>query len=131
MKNKPLPRPQRLRQLSLHWSWIDHRLVTDQHMSRCSSQAWTLYLFLLSVGDAQGISYYANATIASHLHWSASQVLTARQELIRTDLIAYQKPFYQVLELPSPQARPKRTGGKVDFGQALRQALEQINGAKA
>ena len=129
MKNKRLPKPQRARQLPLHWSWIDHRLVSEHHLRRCSAQAWTLYLFLLSVGNAQGLSYYATASIASRLGWSASLVVSARGELLRADLIAFEKPFYQVLELPSPhdRARPAPQGRTLDLGTALRKALEQIN----
>lgn len=130
MKNKRLPQPQRARQLPLQWSWIDHRLVSDQHLQRCSSDAWTLYLFLLSVGDAQGLSYYATPSMAARLGWSASRVISARLELLRADLIAYQKPFYQVLELPSPESRSEPRGRTLDLGTALRQALQQINSDK-
>jgi hypothetical protein len=44
-------------------SWVDQRLVNDKHVERCSAPAWGLYLLLVVVGDAQGLSYYSDATI--------------------------------------------------------------------
>jgi hypothetical protein len=31
---------------------------------RCEAQAWALYLFLATVADAQGLSYYGEARLA-------------------------------------------------------------------
>ena len=54
---------ERRRQVPRSWSWIDHRLVRDRHISRCSADALALYLFLVTVADGQGLSYYGDATI--------------------------------------------------------------------
>ncbi len=54
---------QRLRQVPPQFSWIDHRLVRDRHISRCSANALALYLLLVTVADGQGLSYYADATL--------------------------------------------------------------------
>jgi hypothetical protein len=54
---------ERLRQVPPQFSWIDHRLVRDRHISRCSANALALYLFLVTVADGQGLSYYADASI--------------------------------------------------------------------
>ena len=99
MKTKRLLVPDRARQLPAHWSWIDHRLVRDDHMSRCSQAGWTLYLFLVTVGDAQGLSFYSDPGVARRLGWSPQQLSQARRELLQADLVAYQKPLYQVLDL--------------------------------
>jgi hypothetical protein len=114
---------QRLRQVPPQFSWIDHRLVRDRHISRCSADALALYLFLVTVADGQGLSYYADATICRLLPLRQAragqapdepaldeQTLDrARRELIDNRLIAWQRPLYQVLALgpppPSPQAR--------------------------
>ena len=109
---------QRLRQVPPQFSWIDHRLVRDRHISRCSADALALYLFLVTVADGQGLSYYADATICRLLPLRQTpdepaldeQTLArARRELIDNRLIAWQRPLYQVLALgpppPSPQAR--------------------------
>jgi hypothetical protein len=113
----------RLRQVPPQFSWIDHRLVRDRHISRCSANALALYLFLVTVADGQGLSYYADATICRLLPLRQAragqtpdepaldeQTLDrARRELIDNRLIAWQRPLYQVLALgpppPSSQAR--------------------------
>jgi len=115
---KRVLRKQRLRQVPPQFSWIDHRLVRDRHISRCSADALALYLFLVTVADGQGLSYYADATICRLLPLRQTpdepaldeQTLArARRELIDNRLIAWQRPLYQVLALgsppPSPQAR--------------------------
>jgi len=127
MKKKRLLLPQRARQIPLHWSWIDHRLVADRHLQRCSSDAWTLYLLLLSVGDSHGLSYYSLASIAARLGWDEGRVMSARRELVRGDFVAYEKPFYQVLELPSPESPIRSEGRRVDLGTVLREALNKIH----
>ena len=130
MTTKRLIIAQRARQLPAHWSWIDHRLVREDYMKRCSPRAWTLYLFLLCVGDAQGLSYYSDRSAARALGWSIEQLTSARAELIQADLVAYQKPLYQVLELGStqPQAASPRTGQSLSLGQLLSRAMEQTQG---
>jgi hypothetical protein len=113
--------------LPAHWSWIDHRLVRDHHLSRCSCPAWTLYLFLVTVGDAQGLSYYSEPAICRCLDCSASSLREARQELIQGDLVAYEKPLYQVLDLspPDPGSRGPRVGACLSLGELLRRAVDQ------
>jgi hypothetical protein len=50
------------------------------------------------------------------------QVIHARQQLIVADLIAYQKPLYQVLALDAEPAAP-RASAPQSAGQILRQIL--------
>jgi hypothetical protein len=50
--------PNRVRHVPRQFSWIDQRLVRDGHTARCSAEALALYLFLVTVADAQGLSYY-------------------------------------------------------------------------
>ena len=47
--------PDRIRQVPKQFSWIDGRLVRDRHLDRCSHPAAALYLFLVTVSDAQGL----------------------------------------------------------------------------
>jgi hypothetical protein len=100
--------PQRLRRVPSQFSWIDHRLVRHRHICRCSHQALALYLFLVTVCDGQGLSYYSDATLGRMLGLDHAALACARQELIHANLIAYQCPLYQVLALDSspPQAQP-------------------------
>jgi hypothetical protein len=94
---------ERLRRVPPQFNWVDHRLVRDKHICRCSVQALALYLFLLTVADAEGLSYYSDAAISRLLPLDAAALLSARQELIAAQLIAYQKPLYQVLALDPPR----------------------------
>ena len=90
----------RLRQVPPQFSWIDHRLVRDRHISRCSSNALALYLFLVTVADGQGLSYYADQTICRLLPaLDGGSLSRARAELVASQLIAHQPPLYQVLAL--------------------------------
>ena len=84
---KRVLRKDRLRRVPPQFSWIDHRLVRDRHISRNSANALALYLFLVTVADGQGLSYYADATICRLLPLDAAALGRARQELIANQLI--------------------------------------------
>ena len=126
---KHLLRPQRLRQIPPSFSWVDHRLVRHDYLRRAEPQAWALYLFLLTVADVNGLSYYSDAAIGRHLNLDTPALAAARQQLVQADLIAYQKPLYQVLALPedsrsSADATAPRTGQGRSLGEILRRAIE-------
>ena len=58
----------------------------------------------------------------------ASQLATARQQLVAAQLVAYQKPLYQVLALPEPASKGapptgSRSGQVQSVADILRQAL--------
>jgi hypothetical protein len=95
---KKVINPERLRQIPANFSWIDHRLVRHGHLKHLSPESIAFYLFLVSVGDSQGLSYYSNNGISKLL--SLKSVNFCRQELIQSDLLAYAGGVYQVLELP-------------------------------
>lgn len=90
----------RLRQVPEHFSWIDHRLVREHLIEQADVCAWALYLLLVCVADAQGLSYYGDASLCRRLHLSPERLAQARRDLIALDLIAYDPPLYQVLSLP-------------------------------
>jgi hypothetical protein len=102
-------RPERLRQVPPQFSWIDQRLVRDRHLERCDAQALALYLVLVTVADAQGLSYYGEASLARLLSMPATRLIQARADLIHLDLVAYERPLYQVLSL-DPPADPRVPG---------------------
>jgi hypothetical protein len=83
------------------FGWIDHRLLRDGYIGRCSPQALALYVLLVCASDAQGLSYYSEPRIAQLLTLEPATVslALARRELIGLGLIAYQKPLYQLLSL--------------------------------
>jgi len=110
--------PERLRHVPPQFSWIDHRLVRDRYMAGRSAEALALYLFLVTVADGQGLSYYSDAGISKLLPLDEPALAQARQELIRARLIAYEKPLYQVLSLDK---HVPRSGQAESLGQILRQ----------
>lgn len=118
--NKRILNPERLRKVPPQFSWIDHRLVHDNYFVRCDHSAWTLYLFLTSVADAQGLSYYSDVALMRRLKMDSLGLSASRQQLIQGGLIAYEKPFYQVLSL-EPVAATR--SGPIRVGELLRQAL--------
>ena len=126
MTHKKLLRPERQRQIPPHFSWLDHRLIRQHRLRECDHSAWALYLFLVSVGDAQGLSYYSDASLARALKVDPLKLSAARRQLIDADLIAYQKPLYQVLDLAEksvPPSPPSTQGPARSVADILRQAL--------
>ena len=122
---KKILRPERLRQVPAQFSWIDQRLVRENFLRHGEPAAWALYLVLVTVADAQGLSYYSEATLSRLLQLDLVQLAQARQQLVGADLLAYQKPLYQVLALPPAPAAPSspRAGQSLSAGDILRRAL--------
>lgn len=118
--------PERLRQVPPQFSWIDHRLVRDRHIVGRSAEALALYLFLVTVADGQGLSYYSDATIGKLLPLDGPALTRARQELIRVRLIAYEMPLYQVLSLDKPGSAGLRSGEPAGPRGGAPQTLGQI-----
>jgi hypothetical protein len=98
---KQVLRHERVRSVPEQFSWVDHTLVQHHLIDRCTSQSAALYLFLVTVADHQGLSYYSASTLATRLHLSEAELVGARSQLIELDLIAWQAPLYQVLSLPA------------------------------
>lgn len=119
--------PERLRRVPRQFSWIDQRLVRDGHVDRCGSEALALYLFLVTVADAEGLSYYSDATAGRLLRMDSATLCRARCELAQAGLIAYQSPLYQVLSLDEPHrlvpVSPRGSGEAVSIGEVLRRTM--------
>jgi hypothetical protein len=98
MHKRPIS-PAQLRRVPPQFSWVDQRLVRDHYIDRLSPQACALYLFLVTVADAQGLSYYADPSLCQRLSLTAAELHQARQGLMMQGLVAYQRPLYQVLAL--------------------------------
>jgi hypothetical protein len=98
--------PHRVRKTPKQFSWLDHRLVRDRYIDRCSHPAAALYLFLVTVADAQGLSYYSDHTISERIGMDPALLEMTRTELIHIGLIAYRSPLYQVLALDEYILKP-------------------------
>lgn len=119
--------PERVRKIPTQFSWVDHRLVRDRYIERCDAQALALYLFLVTVADVQGLSYYSDVSLARSLAMEMGRLNQARGVLIRAGLVAYQRPLYQVLALDPPPAEtldpsPVEVDARIE---QLRAALRQ------
>jgi hypothetical protein len=125
MRVKRVLRPERLRRVPTQISWLDQRLVRDRHLERCDVHALALYLLLVTVADAQGLSYYGEARIAGLLSMPAARLSQARADLIRCDLIAFEHPLYQVLALDPPV--PPRASGVHAVARGIAQLRETLD----
>ncbi|MHB0991534.1 MAG: hypothetical protein ACYC0M_09690 [Burkholderiales bacterium] len=96
---------EQVRKIPAQFSWVDHRLVRDRHIERMDVFAAALYLFLITVADVQGLSYYSDATLGKSLSINPERLGQARGDLVCAGLIAYQHPLYQVLSLDSPRTK--------------------------
>jgi len=132
MQTKKILCESHLRKIPSRFSWIDHRLVRDKYICRCDPPALALYLFLVTVGDRDGLSYYSDKSISGLLSLDIGRFQQARQRLEETSLIVYQKPLYQVLALEphkpiqpldsAPPEKPSKTGRPISFSELLRRA---------
>lgn len=127
--------PERLRRVPKAFSWIDHRLVRDRHISRCGHAALALYLFLVTVADAEGLSYYSDTKTGGLLNMDAAVLARARRQLCGAGLIVYRRPLYQVLSLDDPAAGVPaaptdraRSGSNeaVAIGEVLRRVMGEV-----
>jgi hypothetical protein len=108
--------PAKLRRVPQQCSWVDQRLVRERYIDQLSHQACALYLFLVTVADAQGLSYYADPSLRQRLSLTGSELHQARQALSTRGLIAYHRPLYQILALDaaSREGLPRVAPGAVD-----------------
>lgn len=95
----------RLRRVPAQFSWVDHQLIRSRLLCGADSASWALYLFLVTVGDEQGLSYYCDASLCSHLNLSDEGLGQARGQLLERSLIAWEAPLYQVLCIQRGQQR--------------------------
>ncbi len=91
----------RVRKFPRQFSWVDQKMIRENHFQLCSAKSLGLYLFLVLAGDVNGLSYYSDVGICKKLSLNMTDLSKSRQELINADLLAYKQPVYQVLSIPS------------------------------
>ena len=119
---------QRLRKVPGRFSWVDQRLVRERNIESCSHAAAALYLFLVTVADHEGLSYYSDASLMTRLSMDALSLEQARSNLVAVGLIAFKPPLYQVLSLdpmPAPAAPPARASRDqaIPIGEIFKQMM--------
>jgi hypothetical protein len=118
--------PHKLRRPPSQFSWVDQRFVRERHIDRLSHEACALYLFLVTVADAQGLSFYADASLCQRLSMTPNELHQARQVLIKQGLVAYQRPLYQVLALQPALPQSSRTPNTHDESVDIKAVFERI-----
>jgi len=113
------------------FGWIDRRFVREGHIEDLPREATILYFFLVAVGDGEGLSFYADPTIARILKLDHSELLHARTHLIKAGLIAYRYPLYQVLALPETRKkneiqRPAPPAARGDAPAAIADVIDDV-----
>jgi len=133
MLQKPPICPNRIRQVPKQFSWVDHRLVRDHYLESCSHAAAALYLFLVTVADARGLSYYSDLSLMKRLDMDEPTLHQARHNLTHIGLIAYEKPLYQVLPIPTdlPAESRATTRTAMDRPLPLGQILKRMIGGES
>lgn len=116
--------PERIRKIPRQFSWLDHRLVSEHYIDRCTHRGAALYLFLVTVGDARGVSYYSDRTLSQRLAMDEALLIRSRAELIDLGLIAYRDPLYQVLSIDAQPVR--RTGSLKSVEQIFKRIGEDL-----
>ncbi len=100
--------PQRVRKISGSFAFIEHRFIRNGFFSSLSHLELLLYVFLVLVGDRNGISYYSYDKICTVLWICVDEYILARNGLIKKDLIAFDGQIFQVLSLPEKPEIPIR-----------------------
>ena len=132
MIKKKIINPQRVRCINGGFSFIPHRFLTDGFLTSLQQQELLLYLFLVLAADRYGLSYYSYDRICSLLQLSVEQYISARDGLIKKDLIAFDGTLFQVLDLPpkplpgSVVCRRSKHENPVPIAQLIQQSLKGI-----
>ena len=92
--------PDRVRKIRGSFAFIEHRFLRDGFFASLNHHELFLYLFLLIVGDRNGMSFYSYDKICTLLRVCVDEYVLARDSLIEKDLIAFDGKFFQVLSLP-------------------------------
>ncbi len=138
VKKKPIDH-ERIRSVPAEgFSWIDRRFVREGFIEPLASQAILLYLFLIAVSDARGLSFYADPTISRMIKLDAEELSQARARLVSGKLILYEYPLYQVLPLPpkvgnlrstsSAASRVRRGGDPTPLSALLELVITKASG---
>lgn len=95
------PRPDRVRRIDRGFAVIPNRFLHDGFFASLDHLERSLYFFLVTAGDTNGVSFYGPDKICATLEVSLDDYIAARNSLITKDLVAFDGTRLQVLSLPS------------------------------
>ena len=91
------------------FAWINHRLMRHGYVAVMTHPEQSLYLFLILVGDRNGVSFYRQEKICDLLGLDAQAFAVARDRLVGLELVAFEpysvtspNGFYQLLPVEHP-----------------------------
>ena len=99
MRVEPLE-PRRIRYPRGAYGWVDLKIVTEGHLQALDPSSALTYLFLCTVGNREGISFWSRSRMARALSLSLETIDAALRVLARVDLIAATERIVQVLPVP-------------------------------
>ncbi len=110
MMEKVILCPDRVRKITGTFGFIEHRFLKEGFFYTLTHHQLLLYLFLVLASDRNGLSFYSYDKMCILLRISVDEFISARDELIEKDLIAFDGRTFQVLSLPQhgPQSTPLR-----------------------
>ena len=101
--------PERVRKITGSFAFLEHRFVRDGFWTSLRHHELWRSIFLVLVGDRNGLSYDRFDTLCTLLPVSLDDYLVARNALIHKDRIAFDGHLFQVRSLPShPVLQPHR-----------------------
>ena len=103
VSKKPI-RSDRIRNITGSFSWLDHRILSDGYLLAMAKQELLLYFFLVLVGDKNGVSFYGYDKICQFLKLTADEYISARDALLKRELIVFKQGRFQVLALPEKRS---------------------------
>lgn len=127
-KSRPQPpRPDRRRSIRGSFSWIDHRFLREGFNEGLTRLEKLLYFVLVAVSNQDGVSFYSDARLAELLDARfPHEFVSARNELVARDLIAYESGVYQVLDLPAGSPRKGRDSSPARPEHTWRPSLPRV-----
>jgi len=98
--DRPPIRPDRVRQIERGFAFVPNRFLHEGFVASLGHAELALYLFLVLAGDRRGVSFYRHDRICSVLQMTLDDYLSARDNLIAKDLVAFDGTRFQILSLP-------------------------------
>ena len=126
MTQKSLIIPELRRTINPPFAWIDRRFMFNGFFAESTPDELLLYFFLILVADRDGLSFYSYDKICQLLKMDVDSYITARNGLIRKQLIAFDNAVFQVLSLPQRQTRAQPTPLPTHSHQNDYQAMAQL-----
>jgi len=97
-----------LRKVPTPFRWGAQRLVRERSIDQLSHEACALSLLLVTVADAQGLSFYSEPSLCQRLSLTLEGLRQARGRLVHLGLVAYERPLSQGLALGEDTRGPER-----------------------